>query len=39
MRISAYQFAVSADIEKDYETMVKAIKLARGKKIELVVFP
>ena len=39
MRIAAYQFAVSADIEKNYETMVKAIKLAKEKKIELLVFP
>lgn len=39
MKISAYQFAVSADIEKNYETMVKAIKHAKEKQIELVVFP
>ena len=39
MRISAYQFAVTSDIDKNYETVVKAVQKAKEKAIELVVFP
>ena len=38
MKIAAYQFAVTSDIDKNYETVVKAVRTAKEKGIELVVF-
>ena len=39
MKIAAYQFAVTSDIDNNLETVVKAVNAAKKRGIELVVFP
>ena len=39
MKIAAYQFAVTSDIDKNFDTVVKAVRAAKEKGIELVIFP
>ncbi len=39
MRIAAYQFEVTSDINKNFEYMEKAIREAKDRRIELLVFP
>ena len=39
MKIAAYQFAVTSDIDKNFEIVLKAVRAAEGKGIELVIFP
>ncbi|MCR4625766.1 MAG: carbon-nitrogen hydrolase family protein [Lachnospiraceae bacterium] len=39
MKIAAYQFAVTHNIDNNFETVVKAVRTAKEKGIELVVFP
>ena len=39
MKIAAYQFAVSGNINDNIETIKKAIVEASGQKVELIVFP
>lgn len=39
MKIAAYQFAVSSNIQKNMESIEKAINEAKGRKTELLVFP
>lgn len=39
MRVAAYQFEVSGDIDSNLEIIKKAIKTAKEKKVDLLVFP
>ena len=39
MKIAAYQFAVTSNIDNNYETIVKVVNAAKERGIELVVFP
>ena len=39
MKIAAYQFAVTSDIDINFDTVVKAVRAATEKGIELVIFP
>ena len=39
MRIAAYQYAVTSDIKKNFETIQKAIRQAKEQQAELVLFP
>lgn len=39
MKIAAYQFEVTSDIEKNFVNVVNAVRTAKEKGIELVVFP
>jgi len=39
VRIAAYQFAVSGDINENYGKIVRAINTAKSKSVQLVVFP
>lgn len=39
MRIAAYQFAVSGNINENYKKITNAIRTAKSKSVQLVVFP
>ena len=39
MRIAAYQFAVSGDINENYKEIEKAIYLAKKEDVQLIIFP
>lgn len=39
MKIAAYQFAETSNIDNNYETIVKAVNVAKERSIELAVFP
>lgn len=39
MRIGAYQFAISGDVNENYKEIEKAIYLAKHKDVQLLIFP
>lgn len=39
MRIGAYQFAISGDVNENYKEIEKAIHLAKHKDVQLLIFP
>ena len=38
MRIGAYQFAISGDVNENYKEIEKAIYLAKHKDVQLLIF-